>query len=314
MKFVVDYRGPDGSHQQKEIEADDRAAVFSELKKLGISAIAVREGAMTKKAKTAKGPSKPLPPSVLRGVFAGVIVIVLVVALFFVFGNRDVKTQERAAEKSKLIKEVTPAALKPPSALVETNAVPVTAETYDKGLGDDWETIQRVKKEGGQYVDAQGKRHRVKVAKTIFDHNTDSILCAVLCAGTQEIMLPPFDGNEDREFLKSLETPIVIMNDDPDDVKQKKLLVRAARKEVKDMMDQGHSFQSIIQSHRADMDLQRESVAQAVEGLREYLDKGDEEGAELYIEAMNPVLEKMGATPLHMPTGENRPHLKRKGN
>lgn len=306
MKFVVDYRGPDGSRQQKEIEAADRAAVFAELKKFGISAISVREGSMSKMSSSAS-------PSLVKGLVAGlVVVIALAGVLYLVLGNRDEKPQETKVEKTKLIEEVAPAVCKTTSVQVETNVAPVTAETYDKGKGDDWETIQRVKKDGGQYVDAQGKRHRVKVAKTIFDHNTDSILCAVLCAGTQEIMLPPFDGNEDKEFLKSLETPIVIMNDDPDDVKEKKLLVRAARKEVKDMMDQGHSFQSIIQSHRADMDLQRESVSQAAAGLREYLDRGDSEGAELYIEAMNPVLEKMGASPLHMPTGENRPHLKRK--
>lgn len=309
MQFVIVHRGPKGERIETEVTAEDRAAVFKQAESRGIkSVIEVRPGKAT-------SPSKPMSPSLIRGLLAGVIVVALAAVVWLFFFNREEVAREESVSNSKLIKDVVPVACKTASVVQqETNVAPVSAEIYDKGLGDDWETIQRVKTEGGQYVDAQGKRHRVKVAKTLFDYNTDSILCAVLCAGTQEIVLPPFDGNEDEEFLESLKTPIVIMSDDPDDVKEKKLLVRAARKEVKDMMDQGHSFQSVIQSHRADMDLRRESVSQAVEGLREYLDKDDEEGAELYIETMNPVLEKIGATPLHMPAGENRPHLKRKEN
>ena len=77
--FTVQYRGPDGKNESVQIEAADRAGVFAELKKRGISAVRVEESkGKVKPAKPRQAKPAEIKDSSMRGVLAGLIAIFLV--------------------------------------------------------------------------------------------------------------------------------------------------------------------------------------------------------------------------------------------
>ena len=76
--------------------------------------------------------------------------------------------------------------------------------------------------------------------KPVFDNASDDQLAmAVGGGGTQAIAPIPMTAASEAEFLKSLERPIVISEDDSEQVKRLKEAVRNAREAMKQMMDEG---------------------------------------------------------------------------
>ena len=250
--FTVQYRDKSGAKAEAEFEAADRAALFEILAGRDISAVSVREGRSAHVKK-----EKAISLHHVLVAFSLVLIAVLCVALaLYLFKMTDDVLpsieKDRGYKKTSFKKVVS----QPTNATANIISEPGDfVQSGGNRLGDDAETIARVQREGGYYTDSEGKKHRVKVHKTVFSTSTDAILCAVVSAGRHELMLPPFDGTEDEEFRKSLRIPIIITPDDSDEIKEKKLLVRAARKEVKELMDEGHSFRSVVLGHIDDMAL-----------------------------------------------------------
>ncbi len=82
MEYTVKYRTADGRFDYTVVEAASRAAMFQLLEKRGISAISVSEG-VDKNVPPAH--SSPRHPSPMRGILAGVCVVVLAVGAYFLF-------------------------------------------------------------------------------------------------------------------------------------------------------------------------------------------------------------------------------------
>ena len=242
MKFVVDYRGPDGSRQQKEIEAADRAAVFAELKKLGISAITVREGILSKK-------SSSTSPSLVKGIVAGlVVVIALAGVLYLVLGNRDEKPQEEKTEKTKLIKEVAP------SVMALTNNIEKVVEIEKKVPPPQrfGKHVVEVDEDGQRWITRNGRRRKLVSVKTgtskqLFFNLAENQISALVTVKPGD-MIVGFDVDERfvKNFVESLKNEIEFSDDDTPEERQEKELVKEAKQNLKEYMEQGQDIVEIM--------------------------------------------------------------------
>ena len=111
----------------------------------------------------------------------------------------------------------------------------------------------------------------------------------------------PLVGNLDRDFLKSLETPIIISKDDPEDIAERKRAVREGRKQVKDLMDQGLTFKEIIADHEKLLNHNAELREDAIRMLKEFRAEGDPEGTKQFLDSINATLEARGIDPIPAP-------------
>ena len=316
MKFVVDYRGPDGSRQQKEIEASDRAAVFSELKKLGISAITVREGALSKKASSAS-------PSLVKGIIAGlVVVIALAGVLYLVLGNRDEKPKEKKVDKTKLIEEVTPVVKTPkkgsgvvdltktetksdgPKVLGKTptgeDYVAMTASTNAEGVVE--ERYQLPNGKWKSVIQLQRKE------TAVFDNEFDLVLASIAMIPLDQPLPPmPNMGNLDEAFRKAIQSPIIIRETDSDRAKAMKEGALNLRKEIAELMDEGYTVDQIMAEHNSLRQKNIEFRGEFQKELNELYRQGKIDEAQNYCEKMNEALQEKGILPLIMPgTGKSK--------
>lgn len=298
MKFTVDFRAADGSRQQKEIVAADRAGVFTELKKLGISAITVREGAMVKT-------SAPVSPSLVKGIVAGlVIVIALAGVLYLMLGNRDEMPQEEKVEKRGLIEEVVPESSK---ALIDD------AEERELRGGDvaNGEKVSdRRMPDMMTALPASENMPRVPAPPQVFEHESDQLISMVLSGGGEEIAPVPFSDTLEEDFKKSLEKPIEILDGDDERLRAVKRRVIQARQEIQEMLKQGLTVRKILEEHHELVNYNANIRREAILESRKILASGDVEGARDYVLGLNEAFEKMGIEKIDMPlTKEQRQEM-----
>ena len=113
MIFTVVYRDKAGQRATLELDVPDRSAVWTELKKRGISALSVREG--TDKAH--KPSSKR--PALVRGILAGVCVVALALGAWWWMASREgTPPPTEKPAKPKAVKPQPPSRTYKPSAPV----------------------------------------------------------------------------------------------------------------------------------------------------------------------------------------------------
>ena len=111
MTYTVKYRDKSGDIVELELDVPNKNAVWTELKKRGISALSVQEGVVKKRPSKKSGKT----PSAMRGLIAGLCVVVLAafVAWWFFFKDAQERVPPADDAKTKRVKEVKPAKLKP---------------------------------------------------------------------------------------------------------------------------------------------------------------------------------------------------------
>ena len=267
-------------------------------------------------------------PSAVKGAIAGLAVVaVLGLAAFFIFGGKDAKPKVEKVEEKKpaQLAEVKPAAV--------SNKTEATKPEEAKKSGPDKEDVwlgtkvdHRVVVTNGSYVmetiyTVDGKKHRYSHSSRprIFKHTTDQVLALATSAkpGESAPPLPGMSANFVDEFGESLKTEIVINPDDPDDVKELKQRVKEARQGMLEAMASGMTAEEVLQENRRLQEHNSVLRMEAVKGLREYLEKGDVEGAQAYCDKMNVALEGMGIMKIELPRSreeirEERLHSKQK--
>lgn len=151
---------------------------------------------------------------------------------------------------------------------------------------------------------ADGKTHSIKRApKHIFQDATDDLIAMAISGMNSGSTMPPMPmgDNMDAQFLKSLEHAIIPYDDDPKDVQELKRKVNEVRIQIKELMDQGESFVSIMRKHQ---DIVNASVPLrdfCQHELKKMLDAGDVQGAEEYLKEANKKLEQFGYEAVSMP-------------
>lgn len=157
------------------------------------------------------------------------------------------------------------------------------------------------------YTD-DGKCHQYyrKTEKPVLDNASDQIL-ALATAENHGGVLPPLPGvgpNFKYAFAESLKKEIVVNEDDPDAVKALKERVKQARQEMLEAIAQGMTAEEVLAEHRKMQEHNASMRMEAVKGLREYLDKGDAEGAKAYCAKVNEALDGMGMMRIELPRSQ----------
>ena len=255
-------------------------------------------------------PKKSAPPSLKRGLLAGLLVVALGALGLYLFSSGEATSSSLQKKDRGRIKEVTPAAAPKPAATQVVEKV-VRADSYAKyGTPISCKTNAALGKICTVYRDAEGKTHKVyrPSRPPIFKHGTDQLLAMALCGSENRSMPPlPISGNLDKRFLDSLKDPIEIGPDDSPEIAARKQTVIDARARMKELMDAGGSFSEILADHQKLFNENVKIRSDAARELQRIVDDGDTEGTRQYLLKVNLALQQMGIKELDEPkTTEER--------
>lgn len=307
MEYTVKYRTSDGQVDFTVVEAASRAAVFVLLEKRGISAIAVTEGVHKNARSSVASPKDPTP---MRGILAGLCVAVLAVAAWWYFGGRRataLPTEKVKVEKSDGSRAVATClpmgkgerTSRP--AVIATNALAAKPEAKKGDFGKRLDLVAVTNKSGEimeRWRTPDGKTHaRLIPPPPVFDNVIDQTLSIALSVppGHSLPPMPSLGPDSTKAFAEALKNPIVIRDDDPEDVKKAKLLVQSGREAIFEALKSGKSVQEIIADHCAAVNDNAELHNAVGSEYRKLIAEGDLEAAEEYRVKANEVLEKSGA-------------------
>ncbi len=327
MTFTVKYRDRSGAVRETCIEAANRAECMAQCRKSGIAPLSLREGGAAKRRKSAKvdagggGGVRGVAVNGRHVVYALTLVGLLVVGfgVWSWVGRAPAKPSRprEPAKREKAKPKAAPAKQKETRgkgavAAPVTNDAPVVLEPKTN-----WPHMWRGKvvksiekcytnmgKEVVYFTTADGRTHCSErlAYKPVFENATDDLIAQALNTNPNAMMppMPPMQGL-DKEFLESLSKPIVINPDDSEEVRKMKESVIQARKDMKQMMDEGMSFNEVLQEHRKMANENVETRQQLMADVRQLVDAGESDEARKYLETVNPALEEMGLAPLDLP-------------
>lgn len=300
MTFTVKYREKTGETKSLVLDVQDKDALWAELKKRGISALAVQEGAV--KMRRIGGTS----PSALRGILAGGCVVVLAALVaWFLLNDGSPAPKGTDAPKAKHVKEVRPAKPKPQKP-AETNKVekPETPVKAEPVVEQPQLKSRKAPSTAKKYPRRVIPRKPEPPQK--FKYDSDDLLGAFLeiVPGTQMEGGLRFD-KIGRDFEKSL-TEDVALAEGQDNEYNRKLReqVREIKKEIQRVMrEEGKTFGQVMQEqfdqliemgqYKRDLEQELRQIRKSGEFTAEEYDK--------FIEASNKMLESRGCSPLKVP-------------
>lgn len=251
-------------------------------------------------------PKKPAKksPGLAHGLIAGgAIVLVGIVALYFVNGEKDVAEAEH--EKSVKIAEV--------KADIPTPKTNVSVRVEDPDVldghrkGEFWydsngkRMITMVYKGKLQHVEVYAKENSSIPKTRIFEHRSENAIASLLYA----VPGAPVYGNVsyagmNADFIESCKTPIIVGAEDSDFVKQLKRDVIQAKIELKKRVDAGENLDKILSDTRQELQklaqVRSEIEKMARDMIRE--DAKTTEDVELVKEAVNKMFEDKGVSPV----------------
>lgn len=292
--FTVQYRGPGGKTESVQIDAADRAGVFAELKKRGISAISVREGAAKKAS----------PASPMRGLVAGALVVVVAaVAVYFIFKDNAKPETPKEPKKARTITELPTPAPKPAPAVREVKPEKAK-ELPPQRVGEIRDGY--MKTPSGKLFSVKGMTTNTTAAAKgdyeIFDHHSENEIACLLTMQPGETLVgtPSYNGRFTKDFLESLKTPIIVTKDDsPEDAALKRDMIRT-KIELKEAYDRGEDIEQIMLDTREEyqkLALFKLDMQQAIRDYKKTEGVTDDD-VEIYVKAANKLLEERGIAPL----------------
>ena len=176
------------------------------------------------------------------------------------------------------------------------------------------ETIESVQTNKTGYIEIHGikpdgtRTVHIVEPPPIFKHPTDEIILFALTSaeGKPVPPLPNLGGKRsDIAFMKSLNDPILSEASDTAQIRAYKDMVRSARKEIQERMENGESFSSIINDHVNLINDNTNLRASAQRELKEYIARGDIDGAKIYYKTINSHLNKMGISSIKLSQKNN---------
>lgn len=289
MKFNIVYRNNGGQQERLQIDAENRAVVFAELQKRGISAIRVED---------ASGKAKPAPPvpsarkpSPFRGFFAGLLVIALAVAAWYYLLPTIEQVKSKKYKKPSRIADVAPKIAKQATERekMASNSRDKSSATSDASSASDDSALDNAVEESTEPT----KPH------PIFKTPTDQLIWLAVFAsnGASVPPLPRIDRADTDRFIESLNRPLVIEPDDPPHIQAMKEKISDVRKAILDkiMQNPDKELFDILNEHREEFNANLNLYADAKKEYDEIIAQGDEEGAEVYRVTANAFLEQLGA-------------------
>ena len=141
-----------------------------------------------------------------------------------------------------------------------------------------------------ELVLADGKRMmKVQPPKPIFENACDQVIAMALSAKPGQSMppLPNLDKSLEQDFINSLGSPIVISEDDPEEVKILKAQVKEAKAYLVDEIKSGGSLLEAIRNHQAEMERTADSHLMAIQEMQTLRSEYGEDAAREFIERVN---------------------------
>ena len=291
MTYTYTYRDEKGAVRTGTVDATNRAALFSELRRRGISPLSVREGG----GKAASREASVLSRKTVWGVLAG-IALIGTLALVSVGrtgsaspekDNVTAKKDRSTAVKGKA--EAVRAEATNAVHRVAANAPAPSARTAAESVAAPEVQIPELPSIGTN-LPPQG----APLPPPTFDTASDQVIAMAIQADEHGMPPMPLSGDLEREFLESLKKEIVILDTDDEQTRALKESVRATRAEIKTFMDEGMSFNQVMQEHQKIANENAKIRDDATLELKKILDAGDVEGAKAYKRKINLALEQMG--------------------
>lgn len=329
--FTVQYRGPDGKAESVQIESADRAGVFAELKKRGISAVRVEElKGKPRSVSSSSVSTRKMPLAVKCLAFCFVIACVVGAAWFCLTPKPKSVHDESTRKPAKNLTAAKPRPVVNPAPAQDVDPVEAQKEKW-KQMGYpknpwghpipkelEYKPHWKYTSEDYSLIDPGYKaRHETFLAEqaTIpWQHSCEIEIAQTLFAKPEDVLLfTPLSKNFKEQFLKSLENPIVISKDDSEEVAQQKREMREVKKYLKEQLDNGQDIVAIINEARESMSQLNGLRQNLLAELRE-LEKSASSEQEIddYVEAANMMLKEKGAGSIKLPISATRLRLRAK--
>ena len=322
MNWNVTYRAKDGKQTVDAFEAESRETLFKVLTAKGISPIRIEQSDKahrpTKGVKAAKTGAAKIVCWIILCIIAAGCAFVLIKHL----GHKDpVQTQQ--LKKKKPPKSETPQhpVSKPsPATPPEPPKRVLTPEERRAGL----EAVRNREYEGpvldmDTYVSPdpgfsnRWERFKAEQAKLPFKYMSENEIAVILHTKPGDMVLDTISHpNFERDFLKSLEEPIIPLPTDDEKTAQLKRDMVQAKIVLKRAYDNGESITDILRNERAELI--------KIHGLRENLfrelkeiEKNAKSSKEIddFVSAANVMLDEYGAKHIKLPYSRERMKLER---
>ena len=247
------------------------------------------------KRRSAAGGGRPTG-AVVKGLLAAALIVVGVAGAIFLFRNANRQHTKIPKARPGKIAEVKPAAAKP--------------TTYEKPKELPPQRVGEIR--DGKMLLQSGRLHPVKGVTTgkverawssIFPHPSENIIAGLLAAkpGAAFVGTPHYNGRFTQNFLKSLEEPIIVSRDDPEEIQQLKRAVIAAKIELKAAYDRGENIEEVLQESREELQRMSRYKQELKADIYQYTHKTEgitEQDVDDYIAAANTLLEAKGIAPI----------------
>ena len=259
MKFTVTYRRQDGSPATEVIDAADRAAAVASCRARGIVPKSVTEGGRI------ASPSRR--PAWIKGAVAAAAAIAAALVAWFFLVPKPQTAPEPASPPAKRVAPKPAATPKPRPKPAVTNAVAKPAEPKPVKVDPNARPEKVGEIVNGYIKLPSGRLHRIRgevtndVSRTsvskyeIFEYHCDNEIACFLTMTPGEGLVgdPRYNGSFKAEFLKSLETPIVIGPDDDEYTRNLKKAVLDTKIQLKAALDRGEDIEQIMLDTRREM-------------------------------------------------------------
>ena len=251
-------------------------------------------------------------PSKMRGIVAGLVTVCALggLCLWMFSGGEDAPKAKPDKERGR-IKAVTPA-------VAQTNRV------EEKKLTPQQREQERIRKileahgwTNGVYHSphdpAYAEKHKAFLERQKrerpFDFDCENDI-SVLTSSKPGGFIFPMDFNEAfvEDFKRSLVQPIVISEDDSEELKEMKRAVREAKIYLKERMDAGEDICAILEASRKEINRISEIHDDFRKGMFDlYAKNASEEDIDDYITAANRLLDERGGPNIFLP-----PHFRKR--
>ena len=241
-----------------------------------------------------------------RIIFTAIAVVVLatlafIAANYFRGGSNEKPSSDdqKHPPKQQLTKKKTTSTKPATDVVVSEKPTSVAVDPKPVVTGD-WQMVNGFKvPKGARLVRNSLTNRQVRV----FQRATDTLIASYLQPPSGGIMPPPMPipGNAGKKFLESLDTPIEILDTDSDEICRMKEAVIVARAQIKQMMDEGQSFEAILADHYRLTEENTRIRRDAQKELDAIHAQGDAKGAEKYRRTIDLALQQMGIDPLDEP-------------
>ena len=298
-QWTVYFRDKNGSKASVVIEAEDRSGVFAELKRRGISAISVSEGASNKKPRKAVSSGAP---SKGRGlIVAAIVVLVAGIAAWWMWPEAEKPVEvKKEVKKSVKAEPVRPVKEKPVVKAEAKKEMETTVPAKPK--------FGRLP-DGRWMVPGRKKIHNVvtnysNVSREVpFRNATEQIMFQIFSRerGDMPLPLPLISERERKNLAAILMSKNPISDKDSEEMRLSKEIIEEAKSALRDYIKQGGDVDTFFTYYHNELQRSYETRKEAVRMVFEAARGEDRSVAVELCEKINEKLSQQGIKPVKIP-------------